>query len=338
MPHGPPFAFRCLFRLPTFAAYTAVVDPVAVQAYNALPMRGEPTGSNRTQTRRRSAPDKLPRTGIYLTLFVMLASTTRCIAPGPEQDAAAIREVRRQLIVLPVRTGIWGSGFPTHPRNVVCAAHVLNDADFATVAGRRMYPFLRTAQAADPHRARADDWAVLACMTDCWHYNDLDPDHDFQIGEAVFIGGFTTGATGGDAEAALQARSPKIIMGRIIAPRAGDGPRVKRAVVPPTDTAGMSGGPVAVLGADGRVCVVGIYSARGVDWDGLNRRQVAIFLTPDPAQWQPARFARRVRLSEPQTTESGPRPDYLGTIPPPAGREAPRNDLHLPDNLRQSVP
>lgn len=268
----------------------------------------------------------------------MLASTTRCIAPSPEQDAAAICEVRRQLIVLPVRAGIRGSGFPTHPRNVVCAAHVLNDADFATVAGRRMYPFLRIAQAFDARRARGDDWAVMTCMTDRWHYNDLDPDHDFQIGDAVFIGGFTAGATGRDSEAALESQPPTIVMGRVIPARAGDGPRVKRAIVPPMDTAGMSGGPVAILGDDGRVCVVGVYSARGADFDGLGRRQVAIFVTPDPGDWQPARFARRVRWGDPAATAPGPRPDYRGTFPPIAGDEASRNDLQLPAYFQQSAP
>ncbi len=316
------------------SARAAAVDYAPAPAYNSWPMivANIPGRLPGPVPRTRSARVHISGLG-HLALTVFLAFAGGCLAPGPAQDDAAIATVRCQLIVLPVRADATGSGFPTHPRNVVSAAHVLGGAGVASVDGRRMFPFLRTAFATDRRRARSEDWVILSCAADRWHYNDLEPDHEFQTGDAVFISGFPAGAD--DDEAAVR-HAPAVIMGRIIAPYPGDGPRVRRAVIPPTDTAGMSGGPVAVLDAEDRVHVVGIYSARSLDVGGLRRRQVAIFLTPAPGDWQPARFARRARADEAPPSAPGPRPDYRGSYPPTIGDRPKRDDLRLPAYLQRA--
>jgi len=242
----------------------------------------------------------------------------------PVQDAARIDQVARQLIVMPVITsdGAFGSGFPSSRRNIVTAAHLVDQHATVGVLGHELEPLARKRFSQNLRRPRSEDWVILGLAEDLWHCNDVDPAHRFEAGDIVYFGGYGDGAN---------AAAPTIFSGVVFPRQAGDAANLVHAHVPRRQYAGISGGPVAVLAADGRVRVVGIVVSGRTHWTPYERKQLCTFIVPSKRQWSRACFD--MFGSDDPTAPVAPRTGFDGTYPPadPASAE---DGLILPEYLR----
>ncbi|HPF37341.1 MAG TPA: trypsin-like peptidase domain-containing protein [Phycisphaerae bacterium] len=224
----------------------------------------------------------------------------------PDQDSAGISRVRDQLIVLPIRNpdGTYGSCFPTSRRNLVTAAHVVDTRDTVEVLGRTTEPLARRQFCVDPRRPRGEDWVVLGLAENVWHCNDVDPEVTLSPGDTVYFGGYSNGAG---------AAAPEVFSAVVFRRRSDDADQLFRAHAPWREYPGLSGGPVAVLGGDGRVKIVGVAVAGATYWDPLSRKRLCSFIVPSKRQWERACFDRFDSGRAPDQIVF--RKDFVGTFP-----------------------
>ncbi|MCB9853516.1 MAG: trypsin-like peptidase domain-containing protein [Phycisphaerales bacterium] len=245
----------------------------------------------------------------------------------PIQDSAGISRVRDQLIVLPIRNpdGTYGSCFPTSRRNLITAAHIVDAQATVDVAGHTTEPLSRKSYCMDPDRPRSEDWAILGVAENLWHCNDIEPEVALSAGDTVYFGGYTNGA---------RAAAPGVFSGAVFPRRSGDAGPLYRAHVPWRDHSGISGGPVAVIGADGRVKVIGVAVGGASYWSPLARKQLCAFIVPTKQQWGRACFDMFDSGHAPEKIVH--RKSFDGTFPP-LGANPMDGDLFLPEYLRSQA-
>jgi hypothetical protein len=176
-------------------------------------------------------------------------------------ERAALELARRELQVLPVYTDGFSSAFPIDSRRAIMADHALYfGCSFVAVRGMPMHcvngPRLGGDVRALPP---ARDWVIIRAKQDRFAPNIIDGCTPLLPGHVVFLGGYPADPPSSYVDPLWHAqRSPSIVVGRVIGESQREPGVVEVEVPQRANYIGMSGGPAAIVDADGNVRVWGV--------------------------------------------------------------------------------
>ncbi len=255
---------------------------------------------------------------IILTLALLGpigCTTLKDTAPLDNIEIRHARIVRERIVVLPVVRFSRSSGFPVSPTAVIGAAHILDlDANLLNGAYGLVsaggYPMMagKTTNGLPRGEHAIDDWMMMYCATERFQYNRFDADVSLKRNDLVFVGGYVAARMPKSTTLPIS-MPPSVTTGRVmdrVSPPC-DQRQLLHIAVPFADYGGGSGGPVAIVAADGELRVFGLMIQSGWVWDDVDKRyrwaMVVLRLTEDDVNMARTRVARRWGFPHaPQTT------------------------------------